>query len=139
VEAYVTLHRAVFESESMTAAWRRRTLQHADYQPDLDLVMVDPDGQLAAFCVCWFSTSGIEGRPSGQIEPLGVRADMRGHGLGRAILTESVRRLYQRGAEHVVVETDNYRDAAFTLYEAVGFQVRQNVLVYRKDFAGSSR
>jgi ribosomal protein S18 acetylase RimI-like enzyme len=33
-----------------------------------------------------------------------------------------------------VVETDNYRDAAFALYEAVGFRVQHNVLVFRKDY-----
>ncbi len=134
VAAYVALHRAVFESESMTVAWRQRTLQHADYQPELDLVIEDPAGQLAAFCIGWFAPSGIEGRPSGQIEPMGVRADLRAQGLGRAILSEAVRRLYQRGAEHVVVETDNYRDAAFSLYESVGFRVMDNVLVFRKDY-----
>jgi ribosomal protein S18 acetylase RimI-like enzyme len=132
--AYVSLHRAVFESESMTVAWRQRTLQHPHYQADLDLVIVDPTGELAAFCIAWFTPSGIEGRPSGQIEPLGVRADLRHLGLGRAILREAVRRCYTRGAEQVVVETDNYRDAAFALYESVGFRVRENVLVYRKDY-----
>jgi ribosomal protein S18 acetylase RimI-like enzyme len=135
VAAYVALHRAVFESESMTVAWRQRTRQHADYQPELDLVIEDPSGQLAAFCIGWFTPRGIEGRPSGQIEPMGVRADLRAQGLGRAILSEVVRRLYQRGAEHVVVETDNYRNAAFALYEAVGFRVMSDVLVFRKDYA----
>jgi mycothiol synthase len=136
VDAYVTLHRAVFESDNMTTAWRRRTLQHIDYRPDLDLVAIDPDGQLAALCVGWFAPHGIEGQPSGQIEPLGVRADVRGLGLGRAMLAEGLRRLRQAGATHVYVETDNYRDAAFGLYEAAGFQVIQDVLVYRKDYPG---
>jgi ribosomal protein S18 acetylase RimI-like enzyme len=118
----------------MTPGWRQRTTHQADYHPELDLVGVDPKGQIAAFCVCWFSAKGIEGRPSGQIEPLGVRADIRRQGIGQAILTEGVRRLYQYGAEYVVVETDNYRNATFRLYEAVGFRVSQNVLVYRKDY-----
>ncbi|MFN8493382.1 MAG: N-acetyltransferase [Caldilineaceae bacterium] len=137
VAAYVALHRAVFESESMTTAWRERTLLHPAYQPQMDLVIEDAAGKLAAFCVCWFAPNGIKGRPSGQIEPLGVRADQRQHGLGRAILSEGVRRLYAQGAEHVVVETDNYRNAAFTLYESVGFQVQENVLVYRKDYTNN--
>ena len=132
--AYVALHRAVFESENMTTPWRERTVQHPAYQPDLDLVITDPAGQLAAFCIGWFAPSGIDGRPSGQIEPMGVRADLRGLGLGRTILCEVVRRLYAKGAEHVVVETDNYRNAAFALYESVGFRVRHNVFVYRKDY-----
>lgn len=135
VGSYVALHRAVFESESMTIAWRERTLQHSAYQPDLDLVITDPTGQLAAFCIGWFSPNGIDGQPSGQIEPMGVRADLRGLGLGRVLLSEAVRRLYGKGAARVVVETDNYRNAAFTLYESVGFQVRENVLVFRKDYA----
>ena len=134
VAAYVSLHRAVFESENMTVAWRQRTLHHPDYRPDLDLVAVDPDGQLAAFCVCWFAPVGVAGRPSGQIEPLGVRADVRQKGLGRALVAEGIRRLARCGAEHVVVETDKYRDAAFAFYEAVGFHVVQNVFVYRKDY-----
>jgi hypothetical protein len=32
------------------------------------------------------------------------------------------------------VETDNYRDEAFRLYESVGYRVIQDVLVYRKDY-----
>jgi ribosomal protein S18 acetylase RimI-like enzyme len=135
VAAYVALHRAIFESESMTAAWRHSTLQQPAYVPTLDLVAVAPDGRLAAFCVCWFDAVGPTDRPCGQIEPLGVHADVRGHGLGRAMLTEGLQRLHQHGAQDVVLETDDYRNDAFALYEAAGFQVTRNVLVYRKDYA----
>jgi len=135
VAAYVALHRAVFESESMTEAWRHQTLQQPAYVPTLDLVAVAPDGRLAALCVCWFDAHGPTGRPCGQIEPLGVHADFRGHGLGRAILTEGLQRLRQHGAQDAVVETDNYRNDAFALYEAAGLQVTRSVLVYRKEYA----
>ncbi len=135
VAAYVVLHRAVFQSESMTEAWRYRTLHQRAYVPTLDLVAVASDGQFAAFCVCWFDADGPTGRPCGQIEPLGVHADVRGQGLGRAILAEGVQHLQQYGAQDVVLETDSYRNAAFSLYEAAGFQVRRDVLVYRKEYA----
>jgi ribosomal protein S18 acetylase RimI-like enzyme len=55
-------------------------------------------------------------------------------GLGQAILTETIQRLQKQGAKRIFVETDNYRDAALQLYESVGFQVVQDVLVYRKDY-----
>jgi ribosomal protein S18 acetylase RimI-like enzyme len=135
VAAYVALHRAAFESENMTVAWRERTLRHPDYRPDLDLVVADSAGELAAFCICWFAPVGVTGRPSGQLEPLGVRADLRREGLARALAAEGLCRLARHGAEHVFVETDGYRDAAFALYEAVGFRVIQDVLVYRQDHA----
>jgi mycothiol synthase len=99
----------------------------------LDLVAVAPDGRLAAFCVCWLN-KGSEESPSGQIEPLGVQEDFRKLGLGRAILSEGLRRLVLCGADKVYVETDKYRNDALELYQAVGFRPIRDVLVYRKDY-----
>lgn len=130
VEAYVELQREVFESRNMTVAWRARTLRRPEYVPDLDLIAVAPDGRLAGFCIGWLDP----GAARGQIEPLGVRAEFRKFGLGRALLLECLRRLRARGVENVYVETDNYRDAALELYESAGFRVLRDVWVYRKDY-----
>jgi ribosomal protein S18 acetylase RimI-like enzyme len=138
VAAYVRLHRAVFGSENLTAAWRARTLRHPEYDPDLDLVAVAPDGRLVAFCVCWIS--GLpDAETVGQIEPLGVDPAFRRLGIGRAILSEGSRQLHRRGAASVIVETDKGRSAAVALYEAVGFHPLRDVLVYRKDYADEQR
>lgn len=133
VDAYVDLHRAVFESTNMTAEWRKRTLQRREYIPELDLVAVTPNGQLAAFCICWLAKDG-NGNVSGQIEPMGVHAKYRKLGVGRAILAEGLRRLSAKGAQNIYVQTDNYRNAAFTLYESAGFHVTQDILMYRKNY-----
>jgi ribosomal protein S18 acetylase RimI-like enzyme len=133
VDAYVDLHRAVFESKNMTTEWRNRTFQRPEYIPDLDLIAVSPNGQLAAFCVCWLAEDP-NGEISGQIEPMGVHAEYRKLGLGRAILSEGLRRLQSRGARQIFVQTDNYRDAAFKLYESAGFRVIKNMLMYRKNY-----
>jgi ribosomal protein S18 acetylase RimI-like enzyme len=134
VEAYVDLHRAVFESRNMTVAWRARTLRRPEYVPDLDLVAVAPDGRLAAFCVGWLDRDA--GEVVGQVEPLGARADFRRLGLGRAVLSECLRRMRGFGARRVFVETDNYRNAALDLYESAGFRAIRDVLVYRRDYGG---
>lgn len=123
--AYVALHQAAFQSKSMTADWRKRTLEHPAYRPELDLVVEAPNGELAAFCIGWFTAQGFDGQPAEQIEPLGVAEQYHRHGLGRAILLEGIRRLQAVGAENVYVETDNYRDAAMALYEGVGFRVHK--------------
>lgn len=133
VDAYVALHRAVFESKNMTTEWRARTLQRPEYIPDLDLVCVAPNGQLAAFCICWLDKS-VNGNITGQIEPLGVHADFRKLGLGKAILAEGLKRLSEKGARNIYVQTDNYRNAAFKLYESAGFHVTQDILIHRKDY-----
>jgi ribosomal protein S18 acetylase RimI-like enzyme len=123
VEAYVALHRAVFQSESMTNQWRQRTLAHPEYQPQLDLVLSDADGLLAGFCIAWLTLDGPDHQPAGQIEPMGVREDIRGRGLGRALIGACLVQLAAAGATSIFVETDNYRDAAFKLYTAMGFRV----------------
>jgi ribosomal protein S18 acetylase RimI-like enzyme len=134
VDAYVALHRAVFQSESMTTAWRHRTLAHPDYLPRLDLVLVDPKNELAGFCIGWFTKHGPNGQPSGQIEPLGIRADVQGKSFGHALLCACLAQLAQVGATDLFVETDNYRDAAFNLYTSAGFQIVHDVTVYRKEY-----
>jgi ribosomal protein S18 acetylase RimI-like enzyme len=134
VDAYVALHQTVFETKNMTGAWRARMLAHPGYRPELDLVVEDAGGQLAAFCVGWFTPQGRGGQPEGQIEPLGVRADVRRAGVGRALMLACLRQMAELGAVHARVETDNYRDAAYRFYEALGFAVEQNIVVYRKDY-----
>ena len=133
VEAYAALHRSVFESKNMTVDWRNRTLQRPEYIPELDLVAEAPNGQLAAFCICWLAQDA-GGNIRGQIEPLGVAAAYRRLGLGRAILSEGLQRLQSKGATQIYVQTDNYRNAAFKLYESSGFHGIQDILMYRKDY-----
>jgi ribosomal protein S18 acetylase RimI-like enzyme len=130
VKDYVELHQSVFESRNMTVDWRQRTLKHPSYKPELDVVVESPDGRLVAFCVCWFDEKSLEG----QVEPLGCHKDFRKYALGRVALSEGLHRLQALGAGHIFVETDNYRDTAFRLYESFDFEVIKNVHVYRKDY-----
>lgn len=139
VPAYVALHRAVFESTNMTEGWRRETLHHPSYRPELDLIIEDSAGDLAAFCIAWLAVlpSAFGNRPSiqGQIEPIGVRENCRSHGLAWPILAEAVRRLRDLGAETIWVQTDNYRDRAYVFYQSAGFHAAEHIIVYRKDYA----
>jgi ribosomal protein S18 acetylase RimI-like enzyme len=134
VPAYVALHRAVFQSANMTEPWRAATLRQTDYRPCLDLVVEGPDGELVAFCVLW--RAAVVGATAGQIEPLGVRADVRRYGVAWAIAAEGIRRLRTLGVDYVEVQTDNYRDNAYAFYQALGFRVTERLVIYRKDVDG---
>lgn len=132
VKEYVRLHQETFRSKIMSVDWRKRTFQHPDHVTDLDLVIVAPDNRLAAFCVCWLDQHGL--KPVGQIEPLGCHPDFRHFALGRAVLVEGIRRLQSYNVVEIIVETDNWRNTALRLYESLGFQVKQDILVFRKDY-----
>ncbi len=128
-QAYVDLHRAVFETKNMTVDWRLRTLSNPAHTPDLDIVISSPDGRLGAFCVGWLNRRP-GGALTGQIEPLGCHKDFRRYALGRVALAEVLQRMQSMGVEEIYAETDNYRDTAYRLYEWMGFQVAREVLVY---------
>jgi ribosomal protein S18 acetylase RimI-like enzyme len=118
VDAYVAVHRRAFASAHMTTAWRTRTLGMPQYRPELDLVAMGPDGQLAGFCVGWLAAE----RRAVQIEPLGVDPAFRAGGLARALLLDMFGRCKAHGAEQALVETESSRSPARHAYEAVGFR-----------------
>ncbi|MEW5826452.1 MAG: GNAT family N-acetyltransferase [Candidatus Bipolaricaulota bacterium] len=132
IDAYVDLHRTVFESKNMTSAWRSRTLSAPHHLPEADLVATAADGRLAGFCIGWLAPSS-GGVRIGQIEPLGVDPGARGLGLGSVLLAECARRLIAAGAIELLVETDTYRAPALDLYESFGFRPLRDVVVYRKE------
>jgi ribosomal protein S18 acetylase RimI-like enzyme len=122
----------------MTEGWRREVIRHSAYNPDLDLVIEDEAGELAAFCIAWVAPLPppvVGGRSSvvGQIEPIGVHEDGRRHGLAWSILAEAIRRLRAAGAETILVQTDNYRGRAFAFYHAAGFQIIEHLAVYGRE------
>lgn len=121
--AYVKLHRAAFQSDSMTTAWRERIIRTPQYRPNLDLVIAAPDGALAAFCVGWYAPT----RRVGQVEPMGVHPDYTRLGLARALLLDLLHRFRALGAEMATVERNLGRAPARGAYQSVGFQEAHTV------------
>jgi ribosomal protein S18 acetylase RimI-like enzyme len=130
IQAYVAMHREVFQSESMTPGWRSKVTHMPDYINELDLVISSDNGGLYGFCVAWLRQL-VTGETVGQIEPLGVRESHRGQKFSQALLAEAIRRLRNLGASRVYVETDKQRAAAMEAYRSMGFRVAHDVLVYR--------
>ncbi len=124
VDAYVEAHRSSFGSGMMTSEWRARTLQTPEYDPELDLVVIAPDGRIAGFCVGWLAPE----LRAGQIEPFGVAADFQGRGIGHALLCEILARFKAKGAHMAMVEVYASSAPARRAYEAAGFSVTHRAL-----------
>ena len=118
-EARATVQRAAFESDFMSAERHRRVCAMPTYRPELDIVAVAPDGELAAFALVWLDQSNR----LGVFEPLGVAVPHQRRGLGRALMAEGVRRLAAFGATYACVATGMLHDEARRLYEATGFEL----------------
>jgi ribosomal protein S18 acetylase RimI-like enzyme len=105
-------------------------LQNAPtYRPELDLVVVGPDGLFAAYCIVWFDAANR----IGMIGPVGVDPAHRRRGLARAMMSEALRQLQalQAGTAYVDCDLDI---AANRLYQSVGFTDYDRVFHWRKEF-----
>lgn len=108
----------------MTADWRQSAMRAPQDEPELDLVAVGPDGAIVAFCVSWITPplAVLQGGRVAQVEPLGVRPEYQGIGLGRALLLEACRRAKDMGAQRMDVDAESYNDASLRAYYSVGFR-----------------
>lgn len=86
--------------------------QAPDYRKDMDLYVVAPDGEHAAFCIVWWD----EGNCIANLEPVGTVPAYRRKGLARAVVLEAIRRVADLGAERVFVGSGQ------EFYTAIGFK-----------------
>ena len=110
-----------------TGAWYRKVQRAPLYRRDLDVVAVAPNGDIASFAVCYFDDVSR----TGVFVLDGTAQPYRRMGLGRAAMTEGLRRLQRLGALTAYVSW--YDAPAGALYESVGFldQARGRVWVKR--------
>jgi ribosomal protein S18 acetylase RimI-like enzyme len=93
--------------------WYRNIQTAPLYRRDLDLVAIAPDGAIAAFCTVWFD----DVTRSAYIEPVATVPAHQRRGLGKALVTEGLRRVQSMGA--TVAFVSGYSPAANALYQSV--------------------
>ncbi len=110
-------HREAFHPSRVTDEGYARLMQMPEYDRDLDVVAVAPDGGIAAYAMSWVD----EVNRLGEFEPVGARVAYRQRGLTKVVLLEGLRRMRVRGADTASVWTNEDNIAAVRLYESVGF------------------
>lgn len=89
------------------------------YRPELDLVVVAPDGTGASACTCWYDAT----TRCGEFEAVGTSKAYQRMGAGKAVIMEGLRRLHRLGATQAVVQTTMNNAPAIALYQSCGFEV----------------
>ena len=112
------------------------------YDPQLDLMVMAPDGTPAAGCICWEDPVNRVGL----FEPVGTRPQFRRQGLATALMLGGLQRLRARGMQAALVtgahpgkeeQSTEFTSSRF-VYEAVGFQLLCRTYLYHKSFATTS-
>jgi len=109
------------------------------YDPQLDLMVMAPDGTPAAGCICWEDPVNHVGL----FEPVGTRPQFRRQGLATALMLGGLQRLRARGMQTALVigthpgkeENSTEFTSSRFVYEAVGFQLLRRIYTYHKVFA----
>jgi GNAT superfamily N-acetyltransferase len=135
VEDYVAMHRDAFGTANMTVEQRVAFMRDPAYIPELDLIIVSPDGTFAAFCVCSVDQeeNALSGQKEGWTDPIGTRRALRRRGLARAVLLAGLQRLRVRGMDTAIMGTGSWNVATRRLCESVGFRTLYNVMWYAKE------
>ncbi|MEM8531550.1 MAG: GNAT family N-acetyltransferase [Chloroflexota bacterium] len=115
-ESRVKLVHNAFDNPTFSEA-RLRSLQSSPgYQADLDLVIVNPQGESVAYCMGWVEEHNPK---SGYIEPMGVHTDYRRNGFGKALAKECFKRLYSIGVESAWIASNAEPNISNFLYESL--------------------
>lgn len=103
-----------------------RLRQTSLYRPDLDLVVHDTEGDVAAYGLFWFDPETA----TGLVEPMRTEDHHQRRGLARHILTTGIGLLADAGAERIKICFEPDNPASGRLYLGVGFEPdRQTVLL----------
>ena len=95
--------------------WYKNIQRIPLYRRDLDIVAVASDGELAAFCTVWFD----DVTRTAVFEPVGTHPEHQKRGLGKAVMSEGLRRAQRLGATLATVSS--YSEGAHALYHSMGF------------------
>jgi mycothiol synthase len=117
IPARVEVHRSAFAPSKMTVEKYAILVGLEPYRYELDAVVEAPDGTFAAFTMCWLDRAA----ELGSFEPVGVHADHRRRGLGKAVNTFGLRLLQSAGAREAMVFSGSKNAASEALYRSVGF------------------
>ena len=95
-----------------------------DGDPNQYLLVGERDGTVIAYLqITFMHHLSRLGSLRGQVESVRVRSDLRGQGIGKQLMQESIRLCRERGCSLVQLTTDVKRERTRRFYEDLGFEV----------------
>jgi ribosomal protein S18 acetylase RimI-like enzyme len=99
------------------------------------VVVTEPEGGevVATLQLTVIPALARRGSLRGQIEAVRVHEDLRGHGLGEALMTWAIDEARRRGCTLIQLTSDKRREAARRFYERLGFTASHEGFKLRVD------
>ncbi|HZZ36274.1 MAG TPA: GNAT family N-acetyltransferase [Caulobacteraceae bacterium] len=118
-------------ASGVTGESYRNVMAAWPYRPELDWVLEAPDGRWVANCCIWLD----ETNAVGELEPVGVDAEFRRRGLGRAVCLAALHALRQSGATTAIVGArgDDAYPVPRKLYFGLGFAPYARTIAFERE------
>ncbi len=140
-ERWLALNNRIFAGHPENGAWTIDDLHARMAQrwfDPADLLMLEVDGALAGFSWLKMEDRAGEGRV-GEIYIIGVAPEVRGRGLGRYLLRESLTHLAARKADVAAIYVEESNRQAVALYESAGFHYHHVDVCYARTLRADER
>ena len=107
----------VIERRSFTAPWEEATFRGLMRRPSAALLVAERESEVVGYSVTWFAADEAE------LGDIAVLPELRGLGLGRLLLDESIAVARERGTKSLYLEVREANRVARELYRSAAFEV----------------
>ena len=128
-EAVASTHRSAFGTEYMSTENRLAIMSTSEYDPGLDLMVIAPDGSIAAYCTCLVDEKNKEG----STDPVATHPRFQGMGLAKALLCKGLQMLKERGMKSAHLGTSGQNIAMQKAAESAGFVLEHRTFWFEKE------
>lgn len=114
----VTAYRETFYPTDFSFESYLQLRESKDYIKDLDLVIVNKEGNIGAFGTAWYDTIN----QSGEIEPIGIRPGFKEVGLEKILISHLLHKLLKLGCKWIIAYPGSEDKELIEAYSELGFK-----------------
>ncbi|WP_394820807.1 GNAT family N-acetyltransferase [Pendulispora albinea] len=130
--AWIALHAEAYGAREDFTKLTPEHLHSERGCPGFDLRVAERDGDVVGYC----HAMHLEGREA-LIQSLVVRSDVRGRGLGAALLSSSLRALASSSFDTASLNVVSTEHAAISVYERLGFETYDQMLTFQQPLSAA--
>jgi mycothiol synthase len=123
-KAWLDLNNLIFANHPDQGNWVAQDLENRMAEPWFDprgFFLCVHNGKIAGFCWTKIHNEFVNKEPIGELFVIGVDPSEAGNGVGKAVCTEGLIYLKEKGIKQAILYVDEDNEAGKGLYKSLGF------------------